>query len=64
MGKIDFQHQFSMSKIVQIFLNLFSCMAIGVREQLLLKLFLETSIFEFTKIDPKFHSASLAASEI
>ena len=53
-----------MSKIVQIFLNLFSCMAIGVREQLLLKLFLETSIFEFTKIDPKFHSASLAASEI
>ena len=52
-----------MSKIVQIFLNLFSCMAIGVREELLLKLFLETSI-ELTKIDPKFHSASLAASEI
>ena len=56
MEKIDFQHQLSMSKIVQTFLNFFLNMNIRVGEQLLLKIFLNFRFWNtlFTKIDPKF----------
>ena len=44
LEKIDFQHQFSISKIVKMFQIFFSYMNIGVEEQLLSSL--KTSIFE------------------
>ena len=57
--KSDFQSQFSMSKIIQIFLIFFSLKNISSEEGFLLLTFLKTSIFEplcFLKWGPIFDS--------